>query len=135
MNKRQLVMLCITVLLLSGCYTPMQIRAENRENLNKLSIGMTEEEVLETMGPGSSVAVDRTGKIVEVINNPASAMENGAGPIAARTIKDLNVDVLISGEMGPGARTILETYEIKIYEAAIGKKVSDAIKEWLKLGS
>lgn len=70
---------------------------------------------------------------IEVIENPASTLEQGAGPIAARTIKDLDVDLLISGEMGPGAKTILDAYNIKIHRTHIGKKVSETIEEWKKL--
>ena len=72
-------------------------------------------------------------KGIEVIENPASAIEQGAGPIAARTIKDHGVDLLISGEMGPGARNILEAFEIKIHKASIGKKVSEIVEDWKKL--
>ena len=72
-------------------------------------------------------------KDIEVIENPASTLEQGAGPIAARTIKDLEVDLLISGEMGPGAKTILDAFNIKIHRTQIGKKVSEVIDEWKKL--
>lgn len=72
-------------------------------------------------------------KDIEVIENPASSIEQGAGPIAARTIKEHGVDLLISGEMGPGARNILETLDIKVHEASVGKKVSEAVEEWKKL--
>ena len=72
-------------------------------------------------------------KSIEVIENPASDIEQGAGPIAARIIKDHGIDLLISGEMGPGARTILEAFDIKIHEASVGKKVSEVVDEWKKL--
>lgn len=72
-------------------------------------------------------------KGVKVVENPGSAMDKGAGPIAARTIKDQNVDVLISGELGPGARNILEVLDIKMYPAEIGKKVNETIEKWVKL--
>ncbi len=73
-------------------------------------------------------------KKIEVIENPGSTIDKGAGPYAARTLKDHEIDVLLSGEMGPGARNILEAFNIKIYEAQIGKKVKETIKEWKKLG-
>lgn len=72
-------------------------------------------------------------KGIEVIENPASTIEQGAGPIAASIIKDHGVDLLISGEMGPGARTILEAFDIKIHKASIGKKVSEIVEDWKKL--
>ena len=71
---------------------------------------------------------------VETIENPASSIEKGAGPIAARTIKNLDIDLLITGELGPGARNILEAFDIKTHRAHIGKKVSETIEEWKNLG-
>lgn len=59
---------------------------------------------------------------VEVIENPASVLEQGAGPLAVRTIKEHGVDVLISEEMRPGARTILDAFKINIHKASVGKK-------------
>ncbi len=53
--------------------------------------------------------------------------------MAARIIKDHGIDMLISGEMGPGARTILEAFDIKIHEASVGKKVSEVVDERKKL--
>lgn len=76
---------------------------------------------------------DKEIKLVEVIDNPASDIEKGAGPIAARTIKDQNVDVLLSGELGPGAKNILEAFEIKVYPAHTGKNVKETVAEWLRL--
>jgi predicted Fe-Mo cluster-binding NifX family protein len=72
-------------------------------------------------------------KGIEVIENHASGIEQGAGPIAVRIIKDHGIDLLISGEIGPGARTILEAFDIKIHEASVGKKVSEVVEEWKKL--
>jgi predicted Fe-Mo cluster-binding NifX family protein len=73
-------------------------------------------------------------KGIEVVDNPGAAMDKGAGPIAARTIKEQDVDILISGELGPGARNILEALDIKVYPAQIGKKVNETIENWVKLG-
>jgi len=67
---KKLILALLACLILSGCYTPLKIRAKNTANLNKLSAGMTKQEVLQIMGTDSCVAVDRTGKIVAVINNP-----------------------------------------------------------------
>jgi predicted Fe-Mo cluster-binding NifX family protein len=76
---------------------------------------------------------DHEIKDVKVIENVASTMKQGAGPLAARTLKDHDIDLLISGEMGPGAKTILEAFNIKIHRASIGEKVSKTIEEWKKL--
>ncbi len=76
---------------------------------------------------------DNEIKNVEVIDNPSSSLEKGAGPIAARTIKDQNIDVLLSGELGPGARNFLEAFEIKIYPVKTGNKVKEIMDDWLQL--
>ena len=74
------------------------------------------------------------GKIedVHVIKNKAAEMDQGAGPLAARTLKENGVDLILSGDLGPGARNILETIEIKIGNAEPGQKVNDAINAWIK---
>lgn len=76
---------------------------------------------------------DKEIKLVEVMDNPASKLEKGAGPIAARTIKDQKVDILLSGELGPGARNILEAFEIQVYPAQTGKNVKETVEDWLRL--
>ena len=70
-----------------------------------------------------------TGK--KVIRNKASEVDQGAGPLAARTLKDNAVDVLLSGEIGPGATNILEAFEIRIGNASKDDKVRDAVEKYL----
>jgi predicted Fe-Mo cluster-binding NifX family protein len=72
-----------------------------------------------------------TGK--RVIQNKASEVAQGAGPLAARTLKDNGVDVLLSGEIGPGATNILEAFDIKIGSASKDEKVRDAVERYLAL--
>jgi len=70
-----------------------------------------------------------TGKMV--IHNQASEVNQGAGPLAARTLKDNGVDVLLSGEIGPGATNILEAFGIEIGKASKDEKVRDAVDRYL----
>ena len=70
-----------------------------------------------------------TGK--KVIQNKASEVKQGAGPLAARTLKDNDVNVLLSGEIGPGATSILETLGIIIGGASQNEKVRDAVERYL----
>ena len=69
---------------------------------------------------------------IEVKRNPAALLNQGAGPIFAKKLKEENVDLVITGELGPGALTILDTLEIKSIIVKKGTKVSDAIKEAMK---
>ena len=68
---------------------------------------------------------------VTVIDNKASEYSQGAGPLAAKTLKEKGVTVILSGELGPGAKTILQTLGIDFYQTEIGKTVKDVIDEWL----
>lgn len=84
--------------------------------------------------PAFTIVTIRDGEIidVEVIKNKAAEMSQGAGPVAARTLKENQVDVLISGDIGPGATNILETIEIRVEKAEPGAKVKEAVENWVK---
>lgn len=62
MKKILALLLCLALV---GCATLSKIRATNRERLNKISIGMTKQEVLDIMGTKTI-----TARSSEVINNP-----------------------------------------------------------------
>jgi predicted Fe-Mo cluster-binding NifX family protein len=67
----------------------------------------------------------------KVVKNKASEVKQGAGPLAARTLKDDGIDVLLSDEIGPGAINILEAFGIKIGGASQDEKVRDAVDKYL----
>lgn len=67
----------------------------------------------------------------QVIKNKAADMRQGAGPLAARTLKENGVNIILSGDIGPGARNILETIDIEIGEAEPGQIVKDVINRWI----
>jgi len=60
---RSLVILA-SLTVLAGCSGLSQVRADNRENLNRLSAGMSKQEVLDTMG---TETIETQGS---VITNP-----------------------------------------------------------------
>ena len=70
-------------------------------------------------------------KSADIVQNPGSTPERGAGPLAARTLKDNSVDILLTTEMGPGARNILEVMDIKIVLVESGKTVKELVEEYL----
>lgn len=76
----------------------------------------------------------KNGKPFEysVIENKAYNLKQGAGPLAARALKDNGVTTLISGNVGPGATTILEALGIDIHYTDSGLLVKDALNDWLK---
>lgn len=69
---------------------------------------------------------------VKVVKNKAAEMRQGAGPVAARMLKENQVNVIISGDIGPGATNILETIEIRIEKAEPGAKVKEVVENWVK---
>lgn len=69
--------------------------------------------------------------VVEILENQASELKHGAGPIAAKTLKEKGVTLVISGELGPGASTLLETININAVKIEPGIKVSQALKNAL----
>ncbi len=71
------------------------------------------------------------GKVVkvDVIENPAKNIAHGRGPIVAKSLADKNVETIISGEVGPGASTILEQLGVKILIVKPGQKVVDVLRE------
>jgi predicted Fe-Mo cluster-binding NifX family protein len=66
-----------------------------------------------------------------VIENQAASYEQGAGPLAVRTLKDHSVKVLIASDVGPGASAILDAFGIKVYTTIAGKKVKSVLADWL----
>lgn len=66
---------------------------------------------------------------VKVIGNPAGPMTHGRGPVVAKRISDMGVEVVISGELGPGASMILQELGISRIIVKPGFKVVDVLKE------
>lgn len=71
---------------------------------------------------------------VELISNPGETPERGAGPLAARALKENNVDLVLTGEMGPGAKNILDALDIEIKLVEQGKSVKEVVSPYIELG-
>ncbi|MGQ9680496.1 MAG: NifB/NifX family molybdenum-iron cluster-binding protein [Candidatus Bathyarchaeia archaeon] len=74
------------------------------------------------------------GEVKEVRKekNLVSHLKQGSGPIVAKNLRDLGVDAVVAGEMGPGARTLMELNRIKVVIVEPGIKVSDAVATAIK---
>jgi len=68
---------------------------------------------------------------IEVIENPAASYEYGAGPVAVKTLADLQVDLVVAGQLGPGALNLLKHHKISRSSVESGTKVADCIEEVL----
>jgi predicted Fe-Mo cluster-binding NifX family protein len=66
---------------------------------------------------------------VRVIDNPAASYDYGSGPIAAKTLADLQVDFVMAKELGPGASGLLKHHGIRKISAKSDTTVADLIKE------
>ncbi len=77
----------------------------------------------------SFTIVDFEGEIrsVEVIENRAASQLSGAGIAAAQTLVNAGVKVLLTGNVGPKAMSVLNAAGIEIYNAA-GLTVEEAIR-------
>ena len=74
---------------------------------------------------------DNQIKSLDVVKNPGETLERGAGPLAARILKENQVDVLLTSEVGPGARNILEALEIQINLVEQGNTVKEVVAAYL----
>ena len=74
---------------------------------------------------------DNQIKTLDVVPNPGETLDRGAGPLAARLLKENQVDLLLTSELGPGARNILDALEIKIDLVEQGKTVKEVVAPYL----
>lgn len=77
--------------------------------------------------------VDGEVKGVRVEENTASSLKQGTGPIVAKTLNEKDVDIVVAGELGPGAKTLLEMSRIRMIQVESGVKVSKAVKQVLNM--
>lgn len=68
---------------------------------------------------------------VEVEVNEEAELKQGSGPIVAKKMKDRGVDAVITGELGPGVRTVLEMNEIQMIQVEPGSEVRQALDKAL----
>jgi len=74
-------------------------------------------------------------KNLQVVDNPAASYAHGAGPIAAKTLADLEVNLVMAVEFGPGASSLLEQHKMQKISVRPDLKVAESIKEALtKIG-
>lgn len=77
------------------------------------------------------VADSRRGEI-SVQENEASKLAQGTGPLVMKDLKDRGVDVVLAGEVGPGAKTLMEISGIRLWKIDAGTKVSEAVSRYIE---
>lgn len=101
----------------------------------KICITATEDNTKSNMDPRFGRAqyfliLNDDGKIEDVINNKSQAAQRGAGISAAQKLGDNEVDILISGNIGPNAFNALSASGIKVFLADASLTVEKAFEKW-----
>ncbi|RLI05936.1 dinitrogenase iron-molybdenum cofactor [Candidatus Bathyarchaeota archaeon] len=76
--------------------------------------------------------IDEKIRRVEVEDNPARSLEQGAGPIVAKLLRERGIDIVATDRLGPGASTLLEISGIKSVRVPSGIRVSEAVRRALE---
>jgi len=74
--------------------------------------------------------LDEKGKLEEVVSNPGVLARGGAGITAAQRVADKNIEILITGNIGPNAVRVLGTTKTKIFLCPPNIKVKEAFSMW-----
>ncbi|MFX0203039.1 MAG: NifB/NifX family molybdenum-iron cluster-binding protein [Candidatus Hodarchaeota archaeon] len=72
---------------------------------------------------------DATIKKVRVIDNPAVSYPYGSGPVAVKTLADMKINMVLTGELGLGASELLDHHKIKKIVVNPDMTVADSIRE------
>jgi len=92
-----------------------------------------EDEISEVFGKAKTftIADIENGKIVsvQIIDNPASSYVHGSGPIVAKMLADLKVNIVLVAGIGPGASELLDHLQIKKILVKPDMKVIETIKK------
>src|SRR6056297_124825 len=70
------------------------------------------------------------GEIEETIDNSAQNAQRGAGISAAQKLDDKDVDILITGNIGPNAFNALNAAQIKVFLADSSLTAENAFNKW-----
>jgi len=91
-----------------------------------------DDEVAEVFGRTNTITIvdiiNGEVKNVQVLKNPAASFRFGAGPILVKTLIDMNVNVVVSGELGPSASELIEDHKMSKVIVKPGTPVKEAIK-------
>ncbi len=97
--------------------------------------GGLDDKVSEVFGRAVSFTIvdveDGDIRNVDVIRNDFAVRGGGAGIAVSQFLADKGVEVVLTGNVGPNALSVLNSAGIKVYRAG-GLKVSEAIEKFLK---
>ena len=94
-----------------------------------------EDVVSEVFGKAKTFTIvdveDGEVKDVQVIDNPAASYKYGSGPVAVKALADLEVNLVMATEFGPGASSLLEHHNIQKASIKPNTKVAESVKQTL----
>ncbi len=97
--------------------------------------GGLDDKVSEVFGRAVSFTIvdveDGDIKSVEVVRNDFAVRGGGAGVAVSQFLADKGVEVVLTGNVGPNALSVLNSAGIKVYRAG-GMKVREAIEKFMK---
>lgn len=64
--------------------------------------------------------IDPATAEVEAVKNPGVLVDHGAGIAAAQRVMDSQVEVLVTGHLGPNAEGVLASDRLTVYQAKAG---------------
>ncbi len=76
--------------------------------------------------------IDKQRGEIIVQENDAAKLAQGTGPLVMKNLKDRGVDVVLAGEVGPGAKTLMEISGIRLWKIEAGTKVSEAVSRYIE---
>ncbi|MFH1179341.1 MAG: NifB/NifX family molybdenum-iron cluster-binding protein [Candidatus Bathyarchaeota archaeon] len=74
------------------------------------------------------ITITNNQQQIDTVPNPGNSQSRGAGPLAVKTLHDHDVNLLLTSEIGPGSKELLEYYGIKYKILERGIKVKDALE-------
>lgn len=101
----------------------------------KIAIGLEEEnydsKVDKRFGrAGYFIILDDESNQYEIIENDAKDEVTGAGLKVVKKLVSLGVEVIIAGEIGPKAETLIEEFEIPVYKLGECTTVEEVLKNY-----
>ena len=84
--------------------------------------------------PYFTIVEVESGRIsgIEVQENDVSSLVQGAGPVVVKMLKDLGAEALVTGDIGPGARTLIEISGLELFNVEPGTKISEAVHRYIE---
>ena len=76
--------------------------------------------------------LDEKGEIEETVKNAGVQATRGAGVLAAQTLIEKGVGILITGNIGPNALNVLQGTDIKVVSAEQGSTIKQAFDDYKK---